>query len=199
MIIVKLGGSLYNTPELGYWLKILDESARQQPIIIVPGGGPFADQVRNAQRLHHFDDSHAHYMAILAMAQFGLLIKSIAPSCQLFYFPADKPPPKRGLSVWLPNESLLSPVELMHSWDITSDSLALWLANKLNAEQLILVKHKYLNNNRAITELSKLGVIDAGFQHLFSQTTVPSQIVNARDYRHFTGRLVNNTDSMLFL
>ncbi|HHA18430.1 MAG TPA: delta 1-pyrroline-5-carboxylate synthetase [Methylophaga sp.] len=200
MIVVKLGGSLYNTPELRAWLNILDEVANQQPIIIVPGGGPFANQVRDAQQLHQFDDSHAHHMAILAMAQFGLLIKGIIPNCQMFYFPTDKlvTTPK-GLSVWLPNKSLLSQAEIMHSWTITSDSLALWLANKLNTEQLILVKRNYLNNNRSITELSKLGVVDTSFQHLFSQTSVPSQIVDAQDHQHFSERLADNTDSILFL
>lgn len=147
MIVVKLGGSLYNTSELSHWLNILDDCAKQQPIIVVPGGGPFANQVRNAQKLHGFDDNHAHHMAILAMAQFGLLIKGIAPNCRLFYFPDDKPVPSTGLSVWLPSKSLLSQSEITHSWAITSDSLALWLANKLNSEQLILVKQNYFNSN----------------------------------------------------
>ncbi len=200
MIVVKLGGSIYNTPELRAWLNVLDDLAKQQPIVIVPGGGPFANQVRNAQKLHGFDDSHAHHMAILAMAQFGLLIKGIAPNCQMFYFPTNKPVTSpKGLSVWLPDESLLSQAEIMHSWAITSDSLALWLANKLNAEQLILIKQNYLNRNRSITELSKLGLVDAGFQHLFSQTSIPSQIVDAQDYQHFAERLTDNADSMLFL
>jgi len=200
MIVVKLGGSLYNTPELRCWLNILDEAAKQQPIIIVPGGGPFANQVRDAQQLHQFDDRHAHHMAILAMAQFGLLLKGITAKCQLFYFSADEPVSiPMGLSVWLPNESLLSQAEIMHSWTITSDSLALWLANKLHAEQLILIKQNYLSNNRSISELCKLGVIDVGFQHLFSHTTVSSQIMDAQDYQHFAERLADNTDSTLFL
>ena len=200
MIVVKLGGSLYNTPELKCWLNILDEAAKQQSIVIVPGGGPFANQVRDAQQLHQFDDSHAHHMAILAMAQFGLLIKGITANCQLFYFPADKSvTTPKGLSVWLPNESLLSQAEIMHSWAITSDSLALWLANKLHAERLILIKQNYLNNNRSITELCKLGVIDVGFQHLFSHSTISSQIVDAQDSQHFAERLADNTDSTLFL
>ena len=199
MIIVKLGGSLYNTPKLKCWLTMLDAYAKQQPVIIVPGGGPFANQVRDAQQLHHFNDSYAHHMAILAMAQFGLLIKGITPNCQLFYFPTDRAASPKGLSVWLPNKALLSQTEIMHSWTVTSDSLALWLADKLNAEQLILVKQNHDSGNRSITELSKLDVLDAGFQHLFSQITVPSKIVDAQDYPLFAEHLANITGSMLFL
>lgn len=200
MIVVKLGGSLYNTSEIRHWLTTLVEYAKQQPIVIVPGGGPFANQVRDAQKLHHFDDSHAHHMAILAMAQFGLLIRGITPHCPLFYFPANTPVViQKTLSIWMPNESLLSQAEIMHNWAVTSDSLALWLANELNAEQLILVKQEHCSDNRSITELSKLDVLDTGFQHLFSQTTIPSQIVDAQDYQHFAEHLANITDSMLFL
>lgn len=199
MIVVKLGGSLYNTPELKTWLNVLDKYSKLQPIVIVPGGGPFANQVRDSQQLHQFDDSHAHHMAILAMAQFGLLIKGITPHCQLLNFPAGKPVIPKGLSVWSPNESLLSQPEIMHSWAITSDSLASWLANKLDAEQLILVKQNHVSSNRSVIELSKMGVVDAGFQHLFEQSTIPSQIIDAQDYQHITERLTENSDLRLFL
>ena len=199
MIVVKLGGSLYNTSELKTWLNALDQYAKLQPIIIVPGGGPFANQVRDAQQLHQFDDSYAHHMAILAMAQFGLLIKGITPHCQLLYFPTDRPVTPKGLSVWLPNESLLSQPEILHSWAITSDSLALWLANKLNSEQLILVKQNHVSSNRSVIDLSKLDVLDAGFQPLFEQSIVPCQIIDAQDYQYFAERLADNADSMLFL
>lgn len=83
MLVVKLGGSLYNTAELQHWLTTLEKYSKQQSILIVPGGGPFAEHVRTAQNLHHFDDNHAHHMALLAMTQFAILIAGIEPQCQL--------------------------------------------------------------------------------------------------------------------
>jgi aspartokinase-like uncharacterized kinase len=51
MQVVKIGGSLYDTPELKKWLKQLAKAAKDDSIIIVPGGGPFADTVRDAQKM----------------------------------------------------------------------------------------------------------------------------------------------------
>ena len=193
MIVVKLGGSLYQKPELKQWLAVLSRFAKQQPIVIVPGGGPFSDQVRSAQQCHQFTDHHAHHMAILAMAQFGLLITGIEPDCQPFYLPVDTTREPKQLSVWLPDKQLLSESGLNHSWDITSDSLALWLANKLAAEQLIIVKHCQTTPYPSIDELSKQGILDAGFQKLFAEIPVPSQIMPTQDFHTLPERLADNT------
>ncbi len=189
MIVVKLGGSLYGTDELLQWLDVLSEQAKHQAIIIVPGGGPFAEQVRQAQRIHSFDDSHAHQMAILAMAQFGLLISALCSDCQKTSNPtADK----IGLTVWLPDAQLLSEKELPHSWDITSDSLALWLADKLDATQLILVKQSD-ETSTSINELTKLGTLDIGFASVFKNTAINSQIIHAKHATLFVDKIAENT------
>lgn len=199
MIVVKLGGSLCHTVELKRWLITLSDYAKQQAIIIVPGGGPFADQVRTTQQYHHFDDSHAHHMAILAMAQFGLLIAGICTECQLFQLPAKQKNNTTGLSVWLPDQSLLSQKELKHNWDISSDSLALWLASKLNAEQLILIKHLDGSASTSITELINLNILDAGFKSLFSHKSINSQILSATEPSLFIEKRLSNTDFKLSL
>ena len=86
MLIIKLGGSLYDTKELVLWLNLLTSEQIQQAIVIVPGGGPFADQVRLGQQTHQLGNSSAHHMALLAMAQFGILISDLQPQCKPFYF-----------------------------------------------------------------------------------------------------------------
>ena len=199
MIIVKLGGSLYGTAELKLWLDTLREYAEKQAIVIVPGGGPFADQVRTAQQTHHFDDNHAHHMAILAMAQFGLLISGICAESQLFSFPPNHQLRPTGLFVWIPDSRLLSDTKLPHSWDISSDSLALWLANELNSEQLILVKQANATGHTSITELIKLDIIDSGFKSLFSHNPIDSYILSASDYSLFTKSFFTDIDYRLSL
>ncbi|MBE0438430.1 MAG: delta 1-pyrroline-5-carboxylate synthetase [Gammaproteobacteria bacterium] len=192
MIIVKLGGSLYQSSHLKPWLKALANLAQHSSIIIVPGGGPFADNVRKAQDNYHFDDSTAHHMALLAMAQFGLLLTGISSDCQRFRY-NESPIAANSVSVWLPDETLLAESELVHSWDITSDSLALWLANKLNAEQLILVKSCDIPNDVSIPFLTKNGIIDAGFEQLYRSSPVTLQLINAANHhllqqsRHTSG------------
>lgn len=180
MIVVKLGGSLYSTPELKLWLHTLAETSLSTPIVIVPGGGPFADQVREAQTHHHFNDTAAHHMALIAMKQFGLMLIALEAKCQLF----DAHKPEQRLSVWLPDDSLLSEPALTHSWDLTSDSLALWLASKLEAEQLLLVKHIHTNTT-SIHKLASHHVIDQSFADLFADDSIPTRIIHFQSCANF--------------
>ena len=178
MIVVKLGGSLYNTPELRLWLMALADYSAQQSIVIVPGGGPFADQVRSAQALHHFDDDIAHHMALIAMKQFGLLLSSLTAKCQLIN---GLETPSGPFSIWLPNDDVLLESDLKKSWDISSDSIALWLANKFNAQQLLLIKRPSIQTS-SITELTSNSVIDAGFAELFSEKIITTKIISYQAY-----------------
>src|SRR4051812_19171173 len=78
--IVKLSGSLAEWGPLVDWLKLLARHAAERPIIIVPGGGPFAHAVRNVQDVWRLDNPIAHRMALLAMEQYGLLLQGVCPS-----------------------------------------------------------------------------------------------------------------------
>ncbi|MFN0316892.1 MAG: aspartate kinase, partial [Burkholderiales bacterium] len=66
MWIVKLGGSLSRAGTLAQWLAAIAQVGRGK-IIVVPGGGSYADAVRDEQERWRFDDSCAHSMALLAM------------------------------------------------------------------------------------------------------------------------------------
>lgn len=189
MIVVKLGGSLYNTVELKRWLHTLADISLSTPIVIVPGGGPFADQVRNAQTHHHFDDATAHYMALIAMKQFGLMLSALEAKCQAF----DAQRPEQALSVWLPEDALLSEPVLTHSWDLTSDSLALWLASKLKAEQLFLVK-QVDTTLRSVRQLTTHHVIDRSFANLFANYPIPTQILHYQSYASFANTIANRSN-----
>lgn len=195
MVVVKLGGSLYHTAELALWLQTLADTSISTPIVIVPGGGPFADQVRKAQALHGFNDATAHHMALIAMKQFGLMLIALEARCQ----PFNALKPEQPLSVWLPDDSLLTEIVLTHSWDITSDSLALWLASKFKAEQLFLVKHVHLSSN-SIQQLTTNQVIDHSFAVLFADTPTPTRIIHYQCYAEFAETIANHRNkSNLYL
>lgn len=174
MLVVKLGGSLYGTPELRKWLTILATYAKKTNTVIVPGGGPFADQVRQAQSQHHFSDKTAHHMALIAMKQFGLLLADLAPACSVLQL--DKPI-RSPLSVWLPDESVLAEPELAHDWTISADSIALWLASRLNAKQLLLIKRTHINSS-SIKALSSDTILDSAFATLFANSPVDTKIIH---------------------
>ncbi len=181
MMIIKLGGSLYNTPELKLWMQTLVDYSKNAPIIIVPGGGPFADQVRNAQQHHKLSDKTAHHMAILAMKQFGLLLANIEPRSQLISSTEYVANP---ISIWVPSDSILSEPALPHNWTITSDSIALWLASKLAAKQLLLIKRAQTDST-SISQLTQNRIIDSAFARLFAANQINTKIIHYQDYDNF--------------
>lgn len=71
MIVIKIGGSLIQSArEL---VRVLHRYAsdEEEHILIVPGGGVFADTVRTASDKYGISDEAAHWMAVLAMDQYG--------------------------------------------------------------------------------------------------------------------------------
>lgn len=139
-VVVKLGGSTAGAAELHVWIAAL--AAASLPLIIVPGGGPFANQVRDAQKRMDFSDAAAHAMAILAMDQFGHVIldrhERFVPAHSLGEM--ERALEEGRIPVWLPSRLSLAAPDIRASWDVTSDSLAAWLAGKVGADVLLLIK-----------------------------------------------------------
>lgn len=141
MWVVKLGGSLAHNDALRGWLDVLGSYGAGN-VVIVPGGGPFADQVRDAQDRWQFSDRIAHRMALLAMEQYGLMLlgmrRDLVPVSSLNELRTAAESAR--VSVWLPAAMAIEESSLPATWDLTSDSLAAWLARLIRAERLVLVK-----------------------------------------------------------
>ncbi|WP_158922832.1 hypothetical protein [Acidisphaera sp. S103] len=140
--VVKLGGSHALSPLLRPWLDAIRQGAGD--VVVVPGGGPFADAVRTAQPTMGFDDNAAHDMAMMAMAQYGRALTSLADG---FVYTDTLTAVREAVAhgdipVWSPWPGLRSHPDILRSWDVTSDSLAAWLATALNARRLVLIKHR---------------------------------------------------------
>jgi aspartokinase-like uncharacterized kinase len=160
MWVVKLGGSLHDAPALGRWLHHL-ATAPGPPRIVVPGGGPFADTVRESQPKLGFDDLVAHRMAILAMQQFGIALQALEPA--LGVAETDDELRAAAASVWLPWQ-LAGGAAVEASWNVTSDSLACWLATRLAAPTLILVKSAPVpSGTYPALKLVAAGLLDTAF------------------------------------
>lgn len=165
MWVVKLGGSLLGTPELKAWLDIVSRYGDGK-VVIVPGGGIFADAVREAQLLTGVGDKVAHHMAVQAMDQYGVLMaglnRRLATAASELEI-AERGWQHRGI-VWLPSKMVCADEEIPASWDVTSDSLAAWLAGTLGAEHLLLVKSLRPQLSRNTFEaLMEDEVVDARF------------------------------------
>src|SRR5439155_895308 len=67
MIVVKVGGSLFDHPNLGPALREFVESLAPAEVLLVPGGGPVADAVRELDRVHGLGEEAAHWLALRAL------------------------------------------------------------------------------------------------------------------------------------
>ena len=191
MWVVKLGGSLANYPDdLKRWLEALAE-AGQGKVVIVPGGSFFADWVREAQKKWGFDDVAAHAMGLRAMEQYGLMLCGLQKS----FVPASteaeirKALQENQVPVWLPVQTLASE-DLSPSWDVTSDSLAAWLARRLTAERLVLVKSCALPEGEMdMAELSRKGIVDAAFPGFVDAAVFDVWLVNREDFTRVSSQI----------
>lgn len=173
--VVKLGGSLLSARVLPACLaKLADYPGR---VFIVPGGGVFADQVRAAQRQWEFDDTAAHRMAILAMQQMAWLFHSLRPDFVVFEKVADAGDCAKE-AIWSPCLQELEQAGIAASWDITSDSLAAWLAGQVAANELVLVKSCPIEPETPLARLQQQGIIDAGFVKFVNHAGFKTTVIN---------------------
>jgi aspartokinase-like uncharacterized kinase len=179
--VVKLGGSLAFSKALLAWLAAIGAGAGKT--VLVVGGGPFADAVRFAQPRMGFDDVAADAMALLAMEQYAMAVASLGES---FTVAESRARIRRALEasevpVWAPSRMVRkarrlaassSPrerVRIPASWDVTSDSLAAWLAHKLGARRLFLIKQVPVEVERSAgrsvsaEHLARAGIVDKAF------------------------------------
>ena len=186
--VIKLGGSLLGSPALPHWLSLLAKHGNGK-VVIVPGGSVFADAVRQAQNLSGVSDGLAHELALLAMDQFGLLLAGMQPG--LVTATSELEIAERGWQhravVWLPSQMVLADATVEQSWRMTSDSLSAWLANKLAADQLLLVKSVDLNSyQQSQAALARIllddGVVDACFLDGIAGQRYQTRLLNRNDY-----------------
>jgi 5-(aminomethyl)-3-furanmethanol phosphate kinase len=176
LAIVKIGGSHFSGPHVKDWLVAI--AAEASAIVIVPGGGPFADAVRSAQESMGYDHGAAHDMALMAMAQFGRALESLNPALRLT---ASRSAISRALRdgkvpVWSP-EPMARVARLPETWALTSDSLAAWLAGALGADRLVLVKHGRFESAAVdVRDLVARGVVDPLFPRYLSESGVRAWI-----------------------
>jgi 5-(aminomethyl)-3-furanmethanol phosphate kinase len=194
LAIVKLGGSHAAGPHLKDWLTAI--AAEAGSIVIVPGGGPFADAVRTAQAGIGFDDRAAHTMALMAMAQFGSALVSLNPALQLAASRAAIWRALKGgkIPVWSP-EPMARAAALPETWDLTSDSLAAWLAGVLGAGRLLLVKHGRFEGAAVDAhDLAARGVVDPLFPRYMKESGARAWLAGPTD----SARLANGLRGGIF-
>lgn len=160
--VIKLGGSLLKNGAMQSCLDAI--AAWSGTNWVVTGGGAFADQIRKAQMEFGFDELAAHRSAILAMQQTAYCCHSF----NSLFVPTQDWRSQHHLALWLPDNVELERAGVLPSWDITSDSLAVWLATQLQADQLIVVKSAPIHASDNWRSLQAQGILDAAFDRFIT-------------------------------
>ncbi len=187
MKVIKLGGSLMTDKTvLKRCLKTIKQRCYEQ-VVIVPGGGVFAEQVRSIQKQWKFDDRIAHQMALLSMQQMGLLFKSIESSFEMAgsLVEIQQASSNQLLSIWSPDIKQLDNDSVEANWNITSDSLAAWLATQLKATELILIKSANIPMEVDLQKLQELGIIDPSFNELSKNSSYKITVINHHRFNEY--------------
>ncbi|MEA3325269.1 MAG: amino acid kinase, partial [Euryarchaeota archaeon] len=136
LIVIKIGGSLIQSARELVRALHRYASDEEERILIVPGGGVFADTVRTASDAYGISDEACHWMAVLAMDQYG---HYLADGTEVSLVTDIRQESIRaGVSVLLVYDLLKrfdsgegSGIE--HTWNATSDTIAGWFASRLGA------------------------------------------------------------------
>ncbi len=76
--VVKVGGSLALYPEkLRMLCAKLCEASKNHKLCVLPGGGEFADVIRDLDKRFNLSSKATHKMAILGMDQYGFLLSDL--------------------------------------------------------------------------------------------------------------------------
>lgn len=141
--VIKIGGAVAAHPgAIEKVCRAVAEAARDHRIVVVPGGGPFADAVREFDRRIGLSADAAHWMAILAMDQYAHALADRITGAVL----VEEPGAIGGVletgrvAVLAPSRWMRSADVLPHSWEVTSDSVAAFVAGALDASRLVLIK-----------------------------------------------------------
>jgi aspartokinase-like uncharacterized kinase len=144
LTVVKVGGGLAREAgdrALRTLCRAIGDAGARHPLLVVPGGAAFADAVRELDRRFHLQAATSHRMAILAMDQFGWLLSDLIPGAvPCADVAVAREATARGRTPVLLPAALLASDPLPASWEVTSDSIAAWVAGGEHAVRLVLLK-----------------------------------------------------------
>ena len=172
-LVVKVGGSLLAHPEtLDQVMAAVAVAAGRWRVLVVPGGGPLANTVREVDGALHLSADASHWMAVKAMDQ---LAEVLADRNEVAALVSDAHEVRETLRtarlpVLAPYRWLRDADPLPHSWDVSSDSIAAWIAGELGARRVVLVKAPGASGD----------LVDASYDRTLPPT-LESRVVTADD------------------
>jgi aspartokinase-like uncharacterized kinase len=184
LTVVKVGGSLYDLPDLQYrlcgWLK----DRTHERLLLVPGGGPTADVVRRLDETHGLGEEKAHWLALRALSLNAAFLASLLPACVLVDHPG-----RAAATVSILDAFAFAELDerqypaqcLPHTWSVTSDAVAGRAAVVGGAARLILLKSVTIPRRMNWVEAGRAGYVDPLFADVIR--AAPALVVEAVNLR----------------
>lgn len=176
--VVKVGGS-HAADRVRIATIVRELSASPIRSVVVPGGGFFADAVREAQRTMGFSDKLAHRLAIEAMCSFAAVLAELYPQLVMAVTrqEIDAAHAAGRIPVWRPDRLISGVADIPENWTMTSDSFAAWLAFELDAAGLVIVKSLDGPAESAAVDLTAAGITDDAFPAFAGRLSCPVRLV----------------------
>jgi hypothetical protein len=142
--LIKVGGNilLNHIDSIKPLFHTIFEQGRHLRLIVIPGGGSLANEVRRMHKEYNLTDTTAHLMAMLAIDQNAFMINQFLEGSRVVFDPSDARRTTKGhrVAILAPFRLMLNRDPLPHSWNVTSDSIAAYIAKSVGAQKLILLK-----------------------------------------------------------
>jgi 5-(aminomethyl)-3-furanmethanol phosphate kinase len=188
-LVVKVGGSLYDLPDLATRLRCWLDKQGVADVVLVPGGGPTTDVIRALDRRHALGEEKAHWLALRALTLNAYFLAELLPGARVVQAMVDCTP-------WPEEPAILDPFAfarwdeqehpdscLPHSWEAASDSLAARVAVTAAARRLCLLKSTGVNPHNLDWLEPKHGYVDPLFKQVLGRSR-HRFLIEAHDLRN---------------
>jgi aspartokinase-like uncharacterized kinase len=179
---VKVGGSLFDWPGLGPALRAFVAALAPARVLLVPGGGDFADAVRKLHPVHGLTEDQSHWLALESLWASAGLLRAFIPGAEYDAHPA--------VRIRVPVTVLdahmfcrCAAPDLPHSWEVTSDSIAARAAAVWGADRLVLLKSIDVPPGTPWDEAAARGWVDPYFPRALAGFAGTAEAVNLRTWR----------------
>jgi 5-(aminomethyl)-3-furanmethanol phosphate kinase len=168
-LVLKLGGSLAESRRLTGLAEIV--AGCRAPVVVVPGGGPFADGVRAAQAPLGLAARHPRFVTAETLEEIARVLVAGA------------------IPVWLPFALQHADDAVPADWTATSDALAARLAERMGCGAVALVKSCAVPAGETLTGLTASGIVDPVFGQIVTRARLSWTLYGAGDEGALAQRL----------
>jgi len=188
LTVVKVGGSLFDLPDLGRRLSNWLERTASADVLLIPGGGVTANAIRSLDAWQQLGEDRAHWLALRSLSLSAHFLAAVLPSARVIDSVEEAKSAERAGPV-----PILDAYRFIHTdegregslprrWDVTSDSVAARAAIVAGAGRLVLLKSVAIPAGMDWSEAGRQGFVDSYFATVLEKSQLEVAAVNLREW-----------------